>query len=159
MALSTTNKSRRPEKALVSLNLASVKTRSRTGGESSFSWKSCFWQFCLQDIYMCVLARKCYAKFDNYVCKTSCWLSFSTTDCSNLPVKFAATSFPGLSSFCTMGRARRGPNVKTWLKGSTLLVNSNFLCGLREVYSHIMASSDLFICPRESSACQVIVVS
>ena len=27
----------------------------------------------------------------------------------------------------------------------------SFLCGLHEVYSHIMASSDLFICPRESS--------
>ena len=34
--------------------------------------------------------------------------------------------------------------------------SSQFLCGLHEVYSHIMASSDLFICPRESSSCHVV---
>ena len=30
------------------------------------------------------------------------------------------------------------------------------LCGLHKVCSHIMARSDLFICPRESSACHVV---
>ena len=34
--------------------------------------------------------------------------------------------------------------------------SADFLCGLHEVYSHIIASSDLFVCPRESSACHVI---
>ena len=30
-----------------------------------------------------------------------------------------------------------------------------FLCGLHKVCGHITARSDLFICPRESSACHV----
>ena len=32
----------------------------------------------------------------------------------------------------------------------------SFLCGLHEVCSHIMAWSDLFVCPRESSTCHVV---
>ena len=31
-----------------------------------------------------------------------------------------------------------------------------FLCGLHKVCSHIMTRSNLFICPRESSACHVV---
>ena len=48
----------------------------------------------------------------------------------------------------------RGSSFRSFL--SMLLIVAMFLCGLHEVYSHIMASSDLFVCPRESSACHVI---
>ena len=48
------------------------------------------------------------------------------------------------------------PSLKTIEYFGRYSLFSILLCGLHEVYSHIMASSDLFVCPRESSACHVI---
>ena len=72
------------------------ETRARIGRDSSFTWKSCFRQFCLQDLGKCLSVYELYRNnnnnpnpfFEDYLRKMES-LGYPTTDCCNLPVLFA----------------------------------------------------------------------